>query len=102
MRAIAVFPGKLNSAHMVEMPRPSVDDFPDGSGVLVKVLRVGIDGTDTEINEGSYGEAPAGSEFLVTGHESLGRVEDVGESVGDFKKGDLVGARSPWDFGRQS
>lgn len=90
MRAIAVFPGKPNSAHMVEMPRPSVSDFPDGRGVLVKVLRVGIDGTDTEINEGSYGEAPADSEFLVTGHESLGRVQDVGESVSDFKQGDLV------------
>ena len=56
-----------------QLPKPSVDDVPDGRGVLVKVLRVGVDGTDKEINAAEYGAAPPGYDFLVTGHESFGR-----------------------------
>jgi hypothetical protein len=37
---------------------PSVDDVPRGPGVLVRVLRVGVDGTDKEINAAEYGVAP--------------------------------------------
>jgi threonine dehydrogenase-like Zn-dependent dehydrogenase len=81
MKAIAVFPGKSNSMHLAQLPRPSVDDVPGGRGVLVKVLRVGVDGTDKEINAAEYGAAPPGYEFLVTGHESFGRVEAVGPNV---------------------
>ena len=59
-------------------PSHRVDEVPDGRGVLVKVLRVGVDGTDKEINAAEYGAAPPGYDFLVTGHESFGRVEAVG------------------------
>jgi threonine dehydrogenase-like Zn-dependent dehydrogenase len=90
MKAVAVFPGKQNSAHLVEISKPSVDGIADGRGVSVKVLRVGIDGTDTEINQGLYGKAPPGNNFLVIGHESLGRVEEMGTGVNGFSKGDLV------------
>jgi threonine dehydrogenase-like Zn-dependent dehydrogenase len=45
------------------------------------VLRVGVDGTDKEINAAEYGAAPAGDDFLVTGHESLGQVVEVGGDV---------------------
>jgi hypothetical protein len=31
--------------------------------VLVKVVEVGMDGTDKEIGKGLYGEAPAGSNY---------------------------------------
>src|ERR671938_258105 len=65
MRAIAVFPGKPNSVHLAELPKPSVDDVPGGRGVLVRVLRVGVDGTDTEINAAEYGQAPEGYDFVV-------------------------------------
>jgi len=51
-----------------------VDDAPDGRGVLVEVLRVGVDGTDKEINDAEYGDHPEGYDFLATGHESFGRV----------------------------
>src|SRR5919205_897904 len=81
MKAIAVTPGKRNSIHLEEIPRPSVDDVPGGKGVLVKVLRVGVDGTDKEINAAEYGAAPPGDDFLVTGHESFGVVEAVGPNV---------------------
>lgn len=60
MKAVAVFPGNQNSAHLVEISKPSVEDVADGRGVPVKVVRVGIDGTDTEIDQGLYGEAPEG------------------------------------------
>jgi glucose 1-dehydrogenase len=67
-----------------------VADVPDGRGVLVKVLRVGVDGTDKEINAAEYGAAPEGYEFLVVGHESFGRVEAVGPSVSELSVGDYV------------
>ena len=90
MKALAVKPGVKNSAHLVEMPTPSIDEIADGRGVLVKVLRVGVDGTDKEINNADYGAAPEGSEFLVIGHEGFGIVEGVGANVREFKVGDYV------------
>src|SRR5918912_2424660 len=90
MRAIAVFPGKPNSVHLAELPRPSVGDVPGGRGVLVRVLRVGVDGTDKEINAAEYGQSPEGYDFLVIGHESFGQVEAVGPNVTEVKPGDYV------------
>ena len=90
MKAIAVFPGKPNSVHLAELAQPSVRDIPNGRGVLVKVLRVGVDGTDKEINAGEYGAPPEGYDFLVLGHESFGRVESVGSHVTEVKPGDYV------------
>ena len=46
MRAIAVLPGKAGSIHLGTLEKPSIQDIPDGCGVLVQVLRVGVDGTD--------------------------------------------------------
>jgi threonine dehydrogenase-like Zn-dependent dehydrogenase len=90
MKAIAVKPGIANSVHLVEMPKPSISEVADGRGVLVRVLRVGVDGTDKEINNAEYGAAPAGDDFLVIGHEGFGVVEEVGPGVHKLKPGDLV------------
>lgn len=90
MKAIAVTPGERNSARVVEARRPSIADVPGGRGVLVKVLRVGVDGTDREINEAQYGAAPPGEPFLILGHESFGRVVEVGPAVRELAPGDLV------------
>lgn len=90
MKAIAVFPGKPNSVHLAELAQPSARDIANGRGVLVKVLRVGVDGTDKEINAAEYGAAPEGYDFLVLGHESFGRVEAVGPNVTELKPGDYV------------
>src|SRR6184192_487273 len=81
MKAIAVRPGEPNSIHLREIPEPQVDAVPGGRGVKVKVLRVGVDGTDKEINAAEYGAAPPGDDFLVTGHESFGQVVEVGPNV---------------------
>jgi len=90
VKAIAVFPGKAGSVHLAELPKPSLDEVPGGRGVLVKVLRVGVDGTDKEIDAAEYGAAPPGSEFLVLGHEGFGRVEAVGPNVSELEPGDYV------------
>ncbi|MGH9531735.1 MAG: alcohol dehydrogenase catalytic domain-containing protein, partial [Terriglobales bacterium] len=90
MKAIAVMPGKPGSVHLASMPKPSLSEVPEGRGVLVKVLRVGVDGTDKEINAAEYGAAPPGFDFLVLGHESFGRVVEVGPNVTEFQPGDYV------------
>jgi glucose 1-dehydrogenase len=90
MKAVSVFPGKPNSVHLAELPKPSVDQIANGRGVLVKVLRVGVDGTDKEINAAEYGAAPPGYDFLVIGHEGFGQVEAVGANVTELKPGDYV------------
>src|SRR3954453_6104753 len=90
MKAIAVFPGQPDTMHLRDVPRPSLDEVPGGRGVLVKVLRVGVDGTDKEINAAEYGAAPPGFDYLITGHESFGRVVEVGPKVVELAVGDYV------------
>src|SRR5512133_3442767 len=90
MKAISVFPGKPNSVHLADAPKPSLDQVANGRGVLVKVLRVGVDGTDKEINAAEYGAAPPGFDYLITGHESFGRVVEVGPNVSELAVGDYV------------
>lgn len=90
MKAIAVYPGKANSAHLRDVPVPHTDEIAGGRGVRVRVLRVGLDGTDFEINAAEYGEAPPGSDYLVLGHEGFGVVEQVGSAVEELSPGDYV------------
>jgi glucose 1-dehydrogenase len=98
MKAVAVLPGKPNTVHLREIPIPRLNEqphphvcrIPEGRGVLVKVLQVGVDATDREINEALYGNAPPGCDHLVIGHESFGQVAEVGEKVREVKPGDFV------------
>jgi threonine dehydrogenase-like Zn-dependent dehydrogenase len=91
MKAVAIYPSQPNSMHLRDVPDPKVADVPDGHGVLVKVLRVGVDGTDKELIDAEYGEAPDGEDFLIEGHESLGRVVEVGPKVpSSLSRGQLV------------
>ncbi|HET6884482.1 MAG TPA: glucose 1-dehydrogenase [Pirellulales bacterium] len=92
MKAIAVRPGTPNSVHLADLPKPKLADIPGERGVLVKVLKVGVDATDKEINEAKYGNPPPGYDFLVLGHESFGQVVEVGEKVKHVRPGDFVTA----------
>ena len=75
---------------------PSIDKIPEGKGILVKVLKVGVDATDREINDALYGNPPPGDDFLVLGHESFGIVKAVGSNVRNIKVGDLFHGGSGW------
>lgn len=98
MKAVAVLPGKPNSVHLRDIAPPKLTDqphshvckIPEGRAVLVKTLQIGVDATDREINEALYGNAPPGGEHLVIGHESFGRVLEVGPKVTELKPGDYV------------
>jgi glucose 1-dehydrogenase len=90
MKAIVVNPGKPNTAHLRDVDPPTLDSIPDGRGALVKILRVGLDGTDHEINAGEYGATPPGADFLILGHEGLGVVQEVGPNVREVSPGDHV------------
>lgn len=92
MKAVAVTPGTPNSVHLQNIPKPQLDDVAGGMGVLVRVLKVGVDATDREINDALYGNAPPGDDYLVLGHESFGVVEAVGPNVTRVKPGDYVTA----------
>jgi glucose 1-dehydrogenase len=90
MKAVGITPRQAHTARLVELPTPRLDEIPDGRGVLVKVLQVGVDGTDKELHLGEYGAAPPGYDFLVTGHESFGKVVEVGPNVRELAPGDYV------------
>jgi threonine dehydrogenase-like Zn-dependent dehydrogenase len=81
VKALVVEPGIAHSARVEDIDEPS------GDGVLLRVLEVGVCGTDREIAEGQFGVAPDDGKQLVIGHESLAQVERDGHG---FSKGDLV------------
>src|ERR671934_2554408 len=85
MRAITVRPGEAGSVRLEDVAEPPPEDGP----VLVETLAVGVCGTDLEIVAGEYGWAPPGSERLILGHESLGRVLEAPDGSG-LEAGDLV------------
>ena len=81
MLALTVDPGVAHSARVEDVPDPA------GDGVRVRVLEVGVCGTDREIAEGVFGVAANGR--LVLGHELVGVVDEDGHG---FARGDLVSA----------
>ncbi len=90
MKAIAVTPQTKNSVRLIRMKKPNLGEIPSGRGVLVEVLRVGACGTDREIADGEYGVAPQGFDFLILGHENLGRVVETAANVRDLSVGDYI------------
>jgi threonine dehydrogenase-like Zn-dependent dehydrogenase len=81
VKALVVDAGVAHSTRVEDVDEPS------GEGVLLRVLEVGVCGTDREISEGLFGVAPQGDKQLVIGHESLAEVVRGGHG---FSKGDLV------------
>jgi alcohol dehydrogenase len=74
-------PGKIE---LKDVPNPKVEKATDA---IVKVLKTTICGTDLGI---LHGKTPSCKPGTTLGHEGVGIVEDVGEGVRVFKKGDRV------------
>jgi glucose 1-dehydrogenase len=86
MKSIAVIPAE-HDVKMIEREEPKLRSPSD---VKVRILEVGVCGTDREICSFQYGTPPTGSDYLVIGHESLGEVVELGSAVAGLKPGDLV------------
>src|SRR3984885_12176146 len=86
MKAIAIVPGTAGS-RLVERPEPSITAQDE---VKVRIIRVGICGTDREEVSGGRAQAPDGQSELVIGHEMLGQVVSAGSSVTRVKPGDYA------------
>ena len=86
MKAIAIVPGTAGS-RLVERPEPSITTQDE---VKVRMVRVGICGTDREEVSGGRAQAPDGETELVIGHEMLGQVVSVGSAVTRVKPGDYA------------
>ncbi len=85
MRALTVRPGTKDSLQLRDIPEPAESD----GAVLIDGLAIGLCGTDAEIVAAQYGKAPPGVDYLVLGHENLGRVREAPEGSG-FEPGDHV------------
>lgn len=81
-----MFPGK-REIKLIEHEEPKIVS---PSEVKLRMLEVGICGTDKEIANFDYGTPPKGFDYLVIGHESLGEAVEVGPGTGHIKPGDLV------------
>ncbi len=86
MKAVAVFP-KTQEIKLIDHPEPRLVRPTD---VKIKMLHIGVCGTDREIWDFKYGTPPTGSDYLITGHESLGQVIEIGPLVKAVKVGDYV------------
>lgn len=87
MKAVAVHP----ASKAVGLVEQEVPVLLSRTGVKVRVLEVGVCGTDKEICSFEYVfPPPTGSDYLVLGHESLGEVVEVGPDVTTVQPGDLV------------
>lgn len=85
MRALTMIPGVVGSARWEDVAEPPESDGP----VLIEAIAAGVCGTDLEILAGDYGTAPPGSDRLILGHESIGRVLEAPDDCG-LRPGDLV------------
>ena len=86
MKAIAVVPHTSNLS-LIDRQEPQVS-APDE--IKLRVLRVGICGTDRDEATGGSAKAPPGKEKLVLGHEMFGQVVEVGEAVTRVQAGDYA------------
>src|SRR3954451_6344396 len=93
VQALVATPGEERSTRVEEVAEPTTRE----GEVLVRVLEVGVCGTDREIDHGLFGVAPEHEETLVIGHELLGVVERDAPS---FSRGQLVAATVRRSCGR--
>ncbi|AAK42665.1 NAD(P)-dependent alcohol dehydrogenase [Saccharolobus solfataricus] len=95
MRAVRLVEiGKPLSLQEIGVPKPK------GPQVLIKVEAAGVCHSDVHMRQGRFGNLriveDLGVKLPVTlGHEIAGKIEEVGDEVVGYSKGDLV-AVNPW------
>jgi threonine dehydrogenase-like Zn-dependent dehydrogenase len=86
VKAIAVFP-QTHELKLIDVEPPEISS---STQAKIRMLDIGVCGTDREISAFQYGTPPSGVDYLVIGHESLGEVIEVGSAVTGVDRGDLV------------
>ncbi|MGQ0540160.1 MAG: glucose 1-dehydrogenase [Gemmatimonadaceae bacterium] len=86
MRAVVTRESSRGSIEMIDLAAPQ----PRSNEVLIELREVGVDGTDYEVLKGEHGQWPSGDDYLILGHEALGRVAGRGPSVRELDDGDWV------------
>jgi len=86
MKAIALIPG-TTTIRLVDRPEPEIQ-APDE--VKLRIVRVGICGTDREEVDGGRAMPPDGLQDLVIGHEMFGQVVATGQKVSRVRSGDYA------------
>jgi threonine dehydrogenase-like Zn-dependent dehydrogenase len=89
VKAVAVFPHE-RTVRLIDAAEPEIQTQ---SQVKVRMLEVGICGTDRELCRFVYGTPPPGEDHFILGHESLAQVVETGSTVADLAIGDLVVGR---------
>lgn len=84
MKALALVPGTTEIS-LRDYPEPAIET---PTQVKMKILEVGICGTDREEVKGGRATPPSGKTHLVIGHEMLGIVTDTGAAVSGVAPGD--------------
>ena len=87
-------PGPGLSLGEVPDPRPGIND------VLIRVHKAGICGTDLHIESWDPWAAKTIVPPLITGHEFVGEIVEVGSNVMDFHPGDIVSGEGHVTCGR--
>ena len=87
MKAVAVWPER-RTIDLEDRADPAIGS---ATSARLRVLDVGVCGTDAEICRFDYGGTPPpGEDHLVVGHEALAQVVEVGGRVSRLRPGDLV------------
>jgi threonine dehydrogenase-like Zn-dependent dehydrogenase len=86
MKAVAVYPAD-RQVRLIERAEPRIA-LP--TQVRIRMIEVGVCGTDKELCNFVFGTPPPGSDHFILGHESLGEVDDIGPAVTGLQPGDLV------------
>lgn len=86
MKAVAVYPAR-HAVDIIDIAEPHIGA---PTQVKLRMLEVGVCGTDKDICAFALGTPPAGADHFVLGHESLAEVVESGPAVPDLRAGDLV------------
>ena len=90
MKAVK-FMGPRDVRVLTDVEKP----IPKGNEVLLKIAAAGVCHSDLHIIDGSVPIPPG----FTLGHENAGWVEEVGDGVSGYRKGDAVLVYGPWGCG---